>query len=176
MLFFFFLLSLCISHFHRVAPYGVHAVYSVHFPWFYDPYFLPILHEIVWIIFTYREYFKILDTRGYSFLTIWLSVVKYHIYCFNELSFSTPSWPFDPFTNPSWLCQPIPYFFKALKKWNLIPDFFKIFPTSGNPVNKRASSHSSGNGGGGSSRILLLFVLFLELAVHAMVCCRMCYI
>ncbi len=24
--------------------------------------------------------------------------------------------------------------FKALKKWNLIPDFFKIFPTSGNPA------------------------------------------
>ncbi len=49
-----------------------------------------------------------------------LSVVKYHIYCFNESSFSTPlktwnSLPFDPFPNPSRLCQPIPYLVKALK-------------------------------------------------------------
>ncbi len=40
------------------------------FSWLYDPYSLPILHEIVWNHFTYREYFKILDTRGYNFLTI----------------------------------------------------------------------------------------------------------
>ncbi len=41
------------------------------FSWLYDPYSLPILHEIVWNLFIYREYFKILDTRGNSFLTIW---------------------------------------------------------------------------------------------------------
>ncbi len=41
------------------------------FSWLYDPHFLPILHKIVWNRFTYREYIKILDTRGYSFLTIW---------------------------------------------------------------------------------------------------------
>ncbi len=39
----------------------------------------------------------------------------------------------DPFPNPSWPCQPIPYLSKALKKWTLIPDFFKVSLTSGNP-------------------------------------------
>ncbi len=41
------------------------------FSWLDDPYSLPILHEIVWNLFTNREYFKILDTGGFSFLTIW---------------------------------------------------------------------------------------------------------
>ncbi len=38
--------------------------------------------------FTYREYFKILDTKSYGFLTILvLSVVKYPTFCFNKLSY-----------------------------------------------------------------------------------------
>ncbi len=55
-----------------------------------------------------------------------LSVVKYPTFCLNELSyifhtfenikFPTFSWLFDSFPNPSWLCQPIPYLFKALNK------------------------------------------------------------
>ncbi len=73
-----------------------------------------------------------------------LSVVKYPIFCFNELNnifhageninFPTFSWLFEPFPNPSLLCQPIPYLYKALTNLHLIPDFFKIFPTRGNPV------------------------------------------
>ncbi len=49
-----------------------------------------------------------------------LSVVKYPPFCFwifhnfENLKFPTFSWPFDPFPNPSWLCQPIPYLFKTL--------------------------------------------------------------
>ncbi len=39
---------------------------SLPFPWLYDQYSLPILHEIVWNLFTYDQYFKILDTRGYD--------------------------------------------------------------------------------------------------------------
>ncbi len=75
---------------HRVPMYPSQNDIPYLFPtysWLDDPYFLPILHEIVWNIFTYREYFKILDTRGYGFLTILvLSVVKYP-FCFNELSY-----------------------------------------------------------------------------------------
>ncbi len=52
---------------------------------------------------------------------------------FENMKFPTFYWPFDPFPNPSWLCQPIPYVFKALKIWNMIPDIFNIFPTRGNP-------------------------------------------
>ncbi len=127
------------------------------YSWLDDPYSLPILHEIVWNIFyfTYKEYFKILDIRGYGFLTISvLSVVKYPIFCFNELSyiFSTPlktkfptfSWLFNPFPNLTWLCQPIPYLFKALKNWNLIHDFYMIFITYGNPVHNVTDFYQTG--------------------------------
>ncbi len=98
--------------------------------------------------FTYREYFKILDTRGlFFFLTIWFCLwsniplflfeLSYIFHTFENLKFPTFSWLFYPFPNPSWLCQQISYLFKALKNVknvNLIPDFFKIFPTRGNPA------------------------------------------
>ncbi len=114
------------------------------FSWLDGPHSLPILHEIVWNLFTYREYFKILDTKGHVFLTIWFCLwsnipffvfeLSYIFHTFENTKFPTFSWLFDPFPNHSGLCQPIPYLFKALKHLNLIPDFFKIFPTLGNPV------------------------------------------
>ncbi len=108
------------------------------------PHSLPILHEIVWNRFTYGEYFKnIWYERTCFFLTIWFCLwsnipllifeLSYIFHIFRNMKFPTFSWLFHPFPNPSWLCQPIPYLFKALKKLNLIPDFFKIFPTSVKP-------------------------------------------
>ncbi len=94
--------------------------------------------------FTYREYFKILETRGHFFFyNLVLSVVKYLLFVFElsyifhtfkNMKFPTFSWLFDPFPNPSWLCQPILYLCKALKHFNLIPDFFKSVRTRGNPA------------------------------------------
>ncbi len=116
-------------------------------PYFFladGPHSLPILHEIVWNLFTCREYFKILDKRGRFFFTIWFCLwsnipffifeLSYIFHTFENMKFPTFSWLFYPFPNPSWLCPQIPYLFRALKNLNLIPDFFKIFPTSGNPV------------------------------------------
>ncbi len=106
-----------------------HTLPRMKFPtisWLDGPHSLPILYEIVWNIFTYREYFKILDTRVHGlFNNLALCVVKYPPFCFwiglyfphlrkHEIPYI--SWLFDPFPNPSWLCQPIPYLFKALKK------------------------------------------------------------
>ncbi len=113
------------------------------FSWLNGPHSLPILHEIMWNLFTYREYFKILDTRGHGFLKIWFSVwsniplfvfeLSYIFHSLKNMKFPTFSWLFDPFPNLSWLCQSIPHIFKALQNLNLIPDFFKIFQTNQNP-------------------------------------------
>ncbi len=80
----------------------------------------------------------------FFFLTIWLCLwsniplfvfeLSYIFHIFENMKFPTFSWLFDPFPNPLWLCKPIPYLFKAFKFFNLIPDFFKIFPPCGNPV------------------------------------------
>ncbi len=53
--------------------------------------------------------------------------LSYIFHTLENMKFPTFSWLFDPFPNPFWFCQPIPYVFKALKILNLIPDFFKIF-------------------------------------------------
>ncbi len=60
--------------------------------------------------------------------------LSYIFHTFENMKFPTFSWLFDPFPNPSWLCQPIPHLCKALNNLNLILNFFKIFPTHGNPV------------------------------------------
>ncbi len=93
-------------------------------------------------IVSLRAYFKILNTRGCFFLTIWFCLwsnvplfvfeFSYIFHTFENMKFLTFFWLFDRFPNTSRLCQPIPYLFKALKKSNLIPDFFKIFPNHGN--------------------------------------------
>ncbi len=90
---------------------------------------------------------RIFQNIGYErtcfFNNLVLSVVKYPLFCFwIELYFphlrkhKIPYifLTFWPISQPFRICQPIPYLFKALKNLNLIPDFFKIFPTLGNPV------------------------------------------
>ncbi len=46
------------------------------------------------------------------FLFQWIQL--YIFYTFENIKFSIFSWHFNPFPNPSWLCQPIPYLSKAL--------------------------------------------------------------
>ncbi len=101
------------------------------------PYFFLTLWPIFPTNFAYLQ--RIFQNIGYKRLqfsnNLVLSVVKYHIYCFNELSFSTPLKPWNslPFPDLWPISQPFltlsanSLLFKALKKWNLIPDFFKIF-------------------------------------------------
>ncbi len=114
------------------------------FSWLDDPHSLPILHEIVWNLFTCREYFEMLDMVFCQFSSVYgqmyhflLNINEFELYIFHtfeNMKFSTFSWLFDPFPNLCWLCQPIPYLSKALKYWNLIPDLLKTFPTCENPV------------------------------------------
>ncbi len=58
---------------------------SLPFPYFFLTWWhsLPILHEIVWNLFTNREYFKILYTKPHFFFNNLVpSVVKYPPFCF----------------------------------------------------------------------------------------------
>ncbi len=107
------------------------------FSWLDGPHFLPILHEIVWNLFTYREYFKILDTRGHVFLKQFGSVCSQTslLLFLNWDIFSTPSktWnslhfpDFSPISQPFLTLSANSLRFQGLKKY-LISDFLKIFP------------------------------------------------
>ncbi len=119
---------------------GSHTIPKMKFPtfsWLYDPYSLPILHEIVWNLFTYREYFKILNTRGYSFLTIWfylwsnimfivlMNCVFQHIWKHEIPYFFLTLWPIShPF--PTLSANSLP--FQGLKKMISDSWLFQYFP------------------------------------------------
>ncbi len=94
--------------------------FSLLFSWLDGPHSLPILHEIVWNLFIYREYFKILDTRGRFFKNNFVvSVVKYPPSLFlNWVIFSPPS--------ETWNSLHFPDFFTHFP---ILPDFVSQFPT-----------------------------------------------
>ncbi len=90
---------------------------SLPFPWLYDPYSLPIVHEIVWNLFNYREYVKILDTRGYSFLTIWFCLWSNIIFIILMNRFFQHLWKHE-----------IPYLF--LTFWHISQPFLTLSANS----------------------------------------------
>ncbi len=91
--------------------------------WLNGPHSLPILHEIVWNHFNYREYFKILDTWGHVFFNnLVLSVIKYPFLFLICVIFSTPSktWNFLHFPD-------------LLIHFSTFTDFVNQFPTFSRP-------------------------------------------
>ncbi len=113
---------------------------SLPFPYFFLTWWTTFPTNFIWncvkSFYLQRIFQNIGYKRTWFFNNLVLSVfeLSYIFHTFENMKFPTFSWLFDPFPNPSWLCQPIPYLFQALKNLNLIPDFFKIFLTRGNPA------------------------------------------
>ncbi len=142
--FFFFFL-------HFSANYGVPTplprMKFLPFPYFFMTWWPTFPTNFTWNCVKSFYLQRIFQNIGYKrtcFLTIWFCLwsniplfvfeLSYIFHTFENMKFPTFSWPFDPFPKPSWLCQPIPYLFKALKKLIWFLTFSRFFPTRGNTV------------------------------------------